>query len=177
MISRRLTVAVLLLCAGLAGCSGGKSNIDLQTFMDETRRRPGGDVEPLPAFRAYQSFMYSAATLRSPFDPPVKIIQEYILGKRSDLKPDLNRQKEYLEGFSLSSLHMVGTIKKDDTLWALVTDGQGGVHRVTLGNYMGKDHGKVVVTTPTQLTVVEIVSDGLDGWVERPKTLELKEKE
>ncbi len=177
MISKYLTIGLILLCSALAGCSGNQDNADLRAYMDETLRRPGGDVEPLPAFRAYETFTYSAATLRSPFDPPVKIVEEYILGKKSDLKPDFNRQKEFLESFSMSSLHMVGTIKKDDTLWALIVDGQGGVHRVKNGNYMGKDHGKVVLTTPTQLTVVEIVSDGLDGWVERPKTLELEEKE
>ncbi len=167
----------LVLAAGLlAGCSGG-SNADLQAFMDETRRRPGGDIDPLPVFRAYKTFIYSAASFRSPFDPPVKIIKNYVLGKKSDVKPDFNRQKEYLESFNMSALQMVGTIEKDGVLWALVTDGQGGVHRVKNGNYMGKDHGRVVATAPTQITVVEIVSDGLDGWVERPKTLELKEKE
>ena len=72
---------------------------------------------------------------------------------------------------------MVGTLELDKTLWALVDDRQGGIHRVRNGNYLGRDHGKIVATTPGQLTVVEIVSDGLDGWAERPRTLELSVQE
>jgi type IV pilus assembly protein PilP len=55
-----------------------------------------------------------------------------------------------------------------------VRDPDGGIHRVTEGNFLGRDHGKIVELTDTYLAVVEIVSDGTsDGWVERPRTIEL----
>jgi len=45
---------------------------------------------------------------------------------------------------------------------------------VTMGNYLGRHHGKIVEMTDSYIGVVEIVSDGTeDGWVERPRTIKL----
>ncbi|BFM05189.1 pilus assembly protein PilP [Halioxenophilus aromaticivorans] len=172
----RLPVVVTLAALLVSGC-GGDSNADLKQFIDETKRRPAGAIEPLPSFRPYEAFTYSASTERSPFEPPVKALDLYYGSGNSNIKPDLTRRKEYLEDFPLESLRMVGTLELNKTLWALIDDRQGGIHRVRNGNYLGRDHGKIVATTPGQLTVVEIVSDGLDGWVERPRTLELSVQE
>ncbi len=72
---------------------------------------------------------------------------------------------------------MVGTLQRDGKTWALVDDGQGRIHRVTIGDYMGKNHGEIVSITETQVDIVEVVPDGKGGWVERPRTLALKENE
>jgi type IV pilus assembly protein PilP len=43
-----------------------------------------------------------------------------------------------------------------------------------VGDFLGRNHGKIVEMTDTYVAVVEIVSDGTqDGWVERPRTIEL----
>lgn len=168
---------VFLLSLFLGGCGGSSEHEDLRQYIDETKRRPSGQIDPLPPFVPYQSFSYGAMTLRSPFDPPVEDMQQLVLGKKSDLKPDLNREKEYLEEFNIASLSMVGTLAKDGILWALIDDGRGGIHRVTEGNYMGKNHGRIVAATNRQIDIVEIVPDGADGWVERPKALVIVEKE
>ncbi|MCD9459742.1 pilus assembly protein PilP [Marinibactrum halimedae] len=167
------SLSVALSALVLGGC-GGAQHDDLQQFMAETKRRPAGSIEPLPSFSPYEAFIYAAATLRSPFEPPVKVIDPFISGPRSDVTPDLNRVKEYLEEFPVQSLTLVGSISKGGTLWALINDGNGGIHRVREGNYMGRDHARVISAGKTQLTLVEIVSDGLNGWVERPRTLELQ---
>ena len=51
-----------------------------------------------------------------------------------------------------------------------------GVHRVKIGDYLGTNHGKVVAISESQIDVVEIVTDGEGGWVERPRSLTLKER-
>lgn len=175
-LARRSTLALVAAGLVLSGCGGG-NNADLKQFIEDTKRRPAGAIEPLPSFRPYEAFTYSSSTERSPFEPPVKALDLYYGSGNNDIQPDLTRRKEYLEEFPLESLRMVGTLELDATLWALIDDRQGGIHRVRNGNYIGRDHGKVVATTPGQLTVVEIVSDGLDGWVERPRTLELSVQE
>ena len=68
--SRALLVAGLL---GLAGCGSSSDFDDLRSYMDEVRAKPKGAIEPLPTFQPYESFTYRAASLRSPFQPPVKI--------------------------------------------------------------------------------------------------------
>jgi type IV pilus assembly protein PilP len=90
------------------------------------------------------------------------------------VKPDDDRAKEFLEQFTFDSLSMVGSIERSGTDWTLIRDPEGGVHRVTLGNYLGRHHGKIVEMSDTYVAVIEIVSDGTeDGWVERPRTIKL----
>ena len=70
--------------------------------------------------------------------------------------------------------YMVGTLERGQGNWTLITDPEGGVHRVEVGNFLGRHHGKIVEMTDTYVAVVEIVSDGTqDGWVERPRTIKL----
>ena len=174
---RPLALFCVSLVVVMAGCSGGTNHQDLSDYIAETKRRPTGQIDPLPSFRPYRAFTYSAMTMRSPFDPPVEEKKRTVAKSNMTVKPDLAREKEYLESFNLSSLAMVGTLKKSGILWALISDGQGGVHRVTEGNYLGKNHGKIVAANNAELSLVEIVSDGLEGWLERPRTIKLQEKE
>lgn len=147
---------------------------DLDAFMAEKRARPGGVIEPIPTFKAYEAFAYAATTMRSPFDRPVEVRELTDMSASKTIKPDLERAKEYLEQFTLDSLEMVGRLERDGQNWTLVRDPQGGIHRVQLGNYLGRDHGRIVDMGETYVAVVEIVPDGTeDGWVERPRTIEL----
>jgi len=157
----------------LAGCGGGDF-ADLDSFMAEKRARPGGIIAPIPTFKAYEAFSYSATTLRSPFDRPIEVREIAQLQAISAVKPDENRAKEFLEQFTFDSLRMVGSLTRGGANWTLIKDPQGGVHRVELGNYLGRHHGKIVEMTDTYVAAVEIVSDGTqDGWVERPRTIKL----
>ncbi len=168
----RLPTALLAMSL-LAAC-GGDDFSDLDAFMDEKRSRPGGIIAPIPTFQAYDPFADSAMALRSPFLRPVEVRDVTQLKAISAVKPDESRPKEFLEQFTFDSLSMVGTLERGGTQWALIRDPQGGVHRVRLGNYLGRNHGKVVELADTYVAVVEIVSDGSeDGWVERPRTIEL----
>lgn len=153
---------------------GSSSYPDLDKFMAEVKARPAGHIQPVPPFTTYKSFAYSAAGLRNPFQQPVEVKEITRLQRLVKVKPDLNRPKEYLEQFNIDALTMVGTVQMDGTLWALVQDSDGSVHRVKIGNYMGKNHGHIVELTENYVSVIEIVSNGPDEWVERPHKLQLK---
>jgi len=172
---KRLTakIVMLMLPLGLAAC-GSKDFADLDAFMAEKRSRPGGIIAPIPTFKAYEAFAYSATTLRSPFERPIEVREIANLQAVSAVKPDTTRPKEFLEQFTLDSLRMVGTLERGGTNWVLIRDPEGGVHRVTLGNYLGRHYGKIVELGDSYVAVVEIVSDGSkDGWVERPRSIKL----
>ncbi|MEE4192218.1 MAG: pilus assembly protein PilP [Halieaceae bacterium] len=162
----------LALVVGLAGCASDEFT-DLDEFMDEKRSRPGGVIPPIPAFKAYKAFAYSATSLRSPFDRPIEIREISQLQSVSTVEPDETRPREFLEQFTFDSLAMVGTLSRAGIDWCLIRDPDGGVHRVRVGNFLGRNHGKIVEMTDTYLAVIEIVSDGSDGWVERPRTIKL----
>jgi type IV pilus assembly protein PilP len=169
----RLLATILASGVLLTACSDNNFS-DLDAFMAAKRDRPGGVIPPIPTFKAYEAFSYSATTMRSPFDRPVEVREISQLQAISAIKPDEDRAKEFLEQYTFDSLSLVGTLERDGTDWSLIRDPDGGVHRVTIGNFLGRHHGKIVEMTDTYVAVVEIVSDGTkDGWVERPRTIKL----
>jgi type IV pilus assembly protein PilP len=80
-----------------------------------------------------------------------------------------------LERFNLGSLVMMGTLSRGAQVWALVRDESGEISRVSIGNYMGRNHGRVSGISETQIDLVEIVPTGSGGWVERPQTVLLQQ--
>ncbi|MEZ5490352.1 MAG: pilus assembly protein PilP [Gammaproteobacteria bacterium] len=157
----------------IAACAPVNDFSDLQQFTTEVRARPGGDVEPVPEFKAYEAFTYGAAGFRSPFDIPIRIQLQEGMSSSKNVKPDLDRLKEPLESFAIAELAMVGMVERNGHYVALVENGMGEVHRVLLGNFLGRNHGKVVSISASQLDLVEIVPSGTGGWMERPQSLTL----
>lgn len=172
---KRSCLVLLFASVGLVGCGSGGDFSDLQAYMDEVRARPKGSIEPLPKFQPYESFTYSAASLRSPFQPPIKIEMANRQKGSQEIKPDETRVKQFLEGFNIESFEMVGTLSNDAGKFALVS-GAGGVHRIKVGDYLGRNHGRILAIEESKVDVMEIVPDGEGGWLERPRSLSLKER-
>jgi len=165
-----------LLCAALAcayavltACSSADD--ELQRFVEDTKKEPGGRVEPLPEIKPYESFAYAAADMRSPFLPS----SPGSGAGPNGLRPDQKRNREFLEQYSLDTLRMVGTLKLGGQMFGLVETKDGLVHRVTTGNHMGQAEGKITEITPSKISLVEIVPDSLGGYMERPAALGLNE--
>ncbi|MCQ4296168.1 type 4a pilus biogenesis lipoprotein PilP [Pseudomonas stutzeri] len=161
--------------AALSGCGGTTDFNDLQRYMEEVRAKPKGAIEPLPAFIPYEAFTYSAAALRHPFQPPVKLDLAKRQKGSKDIQPDESRVKQFLEGFNIENFTMVGTLTNGAGRYALIKGGDG-VHRVKIGDYLGRNHGSIVEISEAGIEVVEIVPDGEGGWLERPRSLTLKER-
>ncbi|MBK8188261.1 MAG: pilus assembly protein PilP [Cellvibrio sp.] len=160
----------------LVACSLDNKHQDLDDYIAETQKRPSGEIPDLPPFVPYQPFVYSASTLRSPFEKPVLVDENTLKGGRT-VVPDFTRAPEYLEEFNITSLKMVGTVTWSGGVWALIDNSQGSVVKARVGNYMGKNHGKIVSVTANQIEVMEMVSNGVGGWVENPRVIKLDEKE
>ncbi len=165
--ARALCVAVLASFA-MAGCSGGQS--DLQKWIAETKKKPGGRIQALPEVKPYETFVYSAGNMRSPFQPQGPGV---LGGGSASLRPNSRRNREFLEGFSLDTLRMVGTFKVGSSFYGLVQSKDGLVHKVQPGNYLGQNDGKVTDISGSKISLVEIIPDGLGGYIERPASLAL----
>ena len=160
-------VACMAALAGFvsAGCTGGQS--ELQKWIEETKKKPGGRIQALPEVKPYETFVYGASNMRSPFQPQGQ-------GSASaNLRPSPRRNREFLEGFSLDTLRMVGTFKVGSNFYGLVQSKDGLVHKVQPGNYLGQNDGKVTEITASKINLTEIIPDGLGGYIERPASLAL----
>jgi type IV pilus assembly protein PilP len=49
------------------------------------------------------------------------------------------------------------------------------VHKVQPGNYLGQNDGKVTDISASKIKLVEIIPDGLGGYIERPASLALND--
>lgn len=166
------TVLAAAAVAVLAGCGSANEHEDLQAFIDEVESRPPGRIEPLPPFEQVAPFAYQASNMRSPFEPPVEIrAPNNPSGPK--VEPDPNRPKQYLEQYTVGDLSMVGTLAQENRRYALIQDADGGVHRVSRGDYMGTDNGRILGIEETEIELIEIVPDGTGGWVERSRTVSL----
>jgi type IV pilus assembly protein PilP len=165
----RLIVCVSLACSlvtGLAACSSADDELD--RFIEDTKKQPGGRVQPLPEVKPYETFVYADKDKRSPFFPSGPSG-----GPGAGLRPDSKRNREFLEQFSLDTLKMVGTLHLGNTTYGLVQSKDKLVHRVVVGNYIGQADGRITEITPSKIVLTEIVPDGLGGYIERPAALGL----
>ena len=96
-------VAIALGTLVLTGCGVSGDFDDLRSYMDEVRAKPKGSIEPLPAFLPYEAFTYSAASLRHPFQPPMKIDLTQRQKGTKDIRPDETRIKQFLEEFNIEN--------------------------------------------------------------------------
>ena len=160
----------------LSACGGSGDMDELQAYINETKAKPSGSIEGIRSFEIYEPYVYNSGAERSPFDKPVVIERRIIAKANSNVRPDETRTKDYLESFDIGALSMVGTLEWNNRDWALVKDNEGEIHRVRTGDYMGKNHGRVVRLNENSIELVEIVSNGLDGYIERPRIIELVER-
>jgi type IV pilus assembly protein PilP len=152
----------------LGGCSQDIS--DLQSFISQTKSAHVGSVKPIPQFKPYESFSYSAVDLRDPFMAEMNL-EEDDNTKTSLLNPDSTRPRQPLEVFPLDTLSMVGLLEQNENLWGLIKDPQNIVHRIQVGNYMGQNEGRVIAINESAIHLIEIVPDGIGGYIERDASI------
>ena len=157
----------------LAGCGGNHDFSDLEAFMQEARNRQEARAEPLPPLGRSTPFAYRAHDRRSPFEPaaPVRPVERH--QGTVPVMPDFHRPRQRLEHHAINRIAMVGTLSRGRARYGLVRDGDGVVHRVAVGDYLGEDHGRIRAIGSSNIDLIEIVPDGAGGWVERARTVSL----
>ena len=114
---------------------------DLDEYINDVKARPGGRIEPLPEITPYEVFLTSL-TQRACVRHLCRIRRKC---RRSGAGggPDSDRSREFLEGFPLDTLGMVGTLYIGETMYGLVQTSDGLIHRVVPGNYLGQNDGRI----------------------------------
>ncbi len=162
-------LVLVLTALGLAACGGDMD--DLDEYINKVKAKPGGRIDPLPEITPYEVFTYiaDAEGLRSPFVPDTP----QATGASGGTRPDPDRSREYLESFPLDTLGMVGTLYIGETMYGLVQTADGLIHRVIPGNSMGQNDGRITEISESEITLVEIISDGIGGYIERDAAVSL----
>ena len=168
-------ILIISIITFLTGC--GREMRDLQDYAEEVKSREPPGIDPIPEVKPYQSFKYEANNARNPFDATIfqaKIVQN-IRKTTSNISPDPNRTPEFLENFPLDTLRMVGTLEQKGSLWALVQTPERTIQRISKGNYLGQNNGKVLDVSDAGIKLEEIIPDGFGGWRKRDGSIALSE--
>lgn len=159
---------------------------ELENQVNEIMSRKGGRIEPLPEIKPYEAYAYQSgkAEAKNPFKlfyaRQEQKLEEDIAeddGLTEEMLREIkNRNKEELEQFTLDSLRMVGTLDNENNQWAIISDPNGTIHRVKVGNYMGQNIGKIINIYEDKIELREIVQDDRGRWDERQAALILVEE-
>ena len=177
---------VSFVCAllSLGGCVSGDIS-DLDEYAQEVLLRPGGRIEPIPEIKPYEAYAYQSGALnaRDPFrlffqKDEDALVEEQDSGLTKEMEDEIkHRNKEELEQFELDSLRMVGTMENEDYQWGIILDPDGAVHRIRVGNYMGRNTGKILNVFEDRIEVREIIRNSQGRWEERQAAIALVENE
>jgi type IV pilus assembly protein PilP len=162
-----------LLTVVLTACQHDQD--DLSRYIADVKARPASPIPPIPAVRTYTPYVYEGLSGRDPFRRSTSEGSDEVANtnRGTGPRPDLQRTREYLERFELDTVTMVGTFSKGTSDWALIRDPDGTVHRVAVGNYLGKNHGKVMAISPDEVELSEFIADGAGGWLVRDASIAL----
>ena len=163
------------LLAGLAGCDSSQSAAELHRYLQDTPGHASTTIEPLPVITAAPAVTYDAMALRNPFQAIAGqgggSWQVSLAG--DELEAD--RPRQLLEGFDLEQFEMVGALSSESQASALLRV-NGVIHRVKVGDYLGRNNGQVAWIQAQQIEVFELIPDGRGGWLERSLTIPLKQQ-
>ncbi|MDE0853018.1 MAG: pilus assembly protein PilP [Nevskia sp.] len=166
-----LRCGLLLACVALlSACSSDMD--ELQQYIAQVKARKSTKIDPIPQIKQYEAFAYVAGDRREPFTPSLPESARNGQG----VHPDTSRNREPLEEFPLDALKMVGLIDYNKTAYAMIKAPDGVIHRVTVGNYMGQNFGKITSITEREVLLDEIVPDGFGGFKEQPASLAAEQK-
>ena len=170
----RSVAGTVVLAVLLTACT--ESIDDLEKYMVAVNARPADPIDPIPPVKTYTPYEYQGLTGRDPFLQSLSEGSDDVRATTgTGPRPDFDRFKEYLERYELDTLSMVGTFSKEASDWVLIRDPEGVIHRVLVGDYVGKNHGKVVEISDAQLSLSELISDGGGGWIVRDASIALDE--
>ncbi len=162
---------LLSACVLLAACTGSD---DLDEYVVQVKARPALPIEPLPEIRPFEAKKYHPNTERTPFaEPQPELVLPATRVKKDCVQPEANRKKQPLEQFSLDNLSMQGTLGSGSALWALIQSQEGEVYRVSVGQYLGLNHGRVTKINTDSIELLEFVPDGSGCWTKRTTKLNI----
>jgi len=170
VVALTLTLLVTIL---LSACSSSQD--DLDRYIADVKAKPAAPIPPIPTVRTYTPYEYEGLEGRDPFRRSTSEGADEVAAQSTTEgpRPDFQRTREYLERFELDTLTMVGTFAKESSEWALIRDPDGVVHRVSVGNYLGKNHGKVGLIDQDEVQLSEFITDGAGGWIVRDAAMAL----
>jgi type IV pilus assembly protein PilP len=168
------TIAPALLLAALLCACGDRDEQEVRQWMKEVDATTRAVARPLPEPKTFVPYAYASAGQPDPFNPNKLLTEQAQARPGGGAAPDTGRRKEFLEGFPLDTMKMVGVLQKGGASFALLQVDRS-VYQVRTGQHLGQNYGLVTAVTENAVHVRETVQDAAGEWVERMSKLELQD--
>lgn len=143
MINKGRFFIMISLCLFMFACANEKDN--LRQYLLQIKNRNEGEIEPTSIIPPLPHFSFAKQENHlSPFN------HAYV----GELK-DMKRCKHPLEAYSLDALKFVGTLKQSKKIWALIQLPNLELSRIRVGDYMGKNNGRVMSINQNRILLIE----------------------
>jgi Tfp pilus assembly protein PilP len=119
----------------LTGCDQQKSPEELNNYIAKIKSQAATETAALPEIKLANVKRDKALAARSPF-----------LSTRSAAEP--------LREFPLHLLHMVGSLRQENKVWALVMTPEGQIYPVAVGMHLDSD-GQVVSVSAARIDIAK----------------------
>lgn len=155
----------------LTAC-GSDNNKNLSKLIADARLNSYSNAEKIKTLDEYKTFSYNSFDKKDPFE---KYIDEKKIKKRKNsIKPNLDREKEYLEKFELSELKLTGIMKQPKNEFVAVFYDGFKNNLIKVNNHIGKNYGKIIKIEKNKVHLEEIYKeDGINLWIKKETILEL----
>lgn len=170
MYSLKITACVLAMGVLMVGCTDRVSLAEAE--MQKIQKSPAQPISAPPEPLRIEGFTYGAQNVRSPFVAKSLLERQRKIEQAPSVKPDETRVKEPLEAYELTQLVYRGkVVAPNGQEYGLVQTPDMRVHDVQVGNYLGKNHGRIVEITSTQINLIEIIQDVDEQYIEKAANL------
>lgn len=154
----------------LSGCGSSEFD-DLRQFMDEAARQPAPKLEPLPSVVPPATFEYQEENLQDPFKQRSLRPEA---GKDGFI-PDLSKRTGPFVEFPLDALRMVGVMRKNKRVNAVIRLPDGRLMLAKVGDPIGHNFGVISAINETELEIKEVTLDSSGNWARSKAILSLQD--
>jgi type IV pilus assembly protein PilP len=184
-IQRMGYVFFFVLTTLLVSACDGQDITDLKKYVAKIKAEEKPLIDPIPQYKLVPKYPYGVQKLRDPFIVIVKRTgrDRRSFGRNQSQKkkgpacprnPMLNRVRSGLELMPLDALQMVGTLKSNGNLWALMeSKSDGAIYRKKQHDYMGENYGQIINVSNDKVEILEQLPDGKGCWKQETMTIRL----
>ncbi|WP_318493620.1 pilus assembly protein PilP [Photobacterium leiognathi] len=160
-------ISILLM---LSGCNQKETDL-YENLINEYKSRMTYNYIFKPQTLKHEDFFYDNKGKNNPLSK--RMIQQRISNYESTTAPDVNRPKQALENFNVTDMVYVGLINSQSIKNAIIMI-ENSMFKVTLGNYLGKNYGKIKSISNDKITIIEKIKTN-SSWIKRINTLYKKD--
>jgi len=113
-------------------------------------------------------------SLRDPFESYLMVLERQRQARKGKMRAGASqRKREPLEAFDLNALKLVAIMEMGGSRVAMVEDDTGKGYVVRKGGYIGRDSGRVVAISDSNMIIMETVLNPADEQVKRKVNMAL----